>query len=119
MPTQIAHNGGLVDAVLELGFDAVKYFEIAATDTAQMLTINPPARRLTLRNTSDSVDVYFNITGDDAAATVGAIPGDNIKLGPGCIFTMDFDTLTNVSLITAAGTATVEGWLGWKGTVLC
>jgi len=119
MPTQIHHNGGLVDAILELGFDAVKYFEIAATGTAQMLTIDPPARRLTLKNTSATEDVYFNVTGDDAVATASSIPGDNIKLGPGCVFTMDFDVLTHVSLISGGGTATIEGWLGWKGTVHC
>jgi hypothetical protein len=117
MPTQIKHNGGLVDAVLELGFDAVKYFEISATGVAQMLTISPPARRLTLRNASTSVPAYFNITGDDAVAAASSTPGDNIKLGPECTFEMDFDTLKNISFITGGGTALIEGWLGWKGSV--
>lgn len=119
MSTQIHHSGGLVDAVLEMGFDAVKYFEIATIGTAQMLTLSPPARRLTLKNTSTSVDVYFNIAGDDATTTVSSTPGDNIKLGAGCVFTMDFDTLTNISFITGGEAATVEGWLGWKGTIQC
>ena len=117
MPTQIKHNGGLVDAVLELGFDTVKYFEINATGTAQMLTLSPPARRLTLRNASTTTDIYFNVTGDDAVATASSTPGDNIKLGPECTFEMDFDTLTNISFISDGGAALVEGWLGWKGTV--
>ncbi|KKK54775.1 hypothetical protein LCGC14_3081300, partial [marine sediment metagenome] len=32
---KLKHNGGIVEAVLELGFDAVKYFEITANGTAQ------------------------------------------------------------------------------------
>jgi len=119
MPTQIAHSGGLVDAVLELGFDAVKYFEISATGTPQKLTISPPARRLTLRNASETTAFYFNVTGDDAATAVSSTPGDNIKLGPECIFTMDFDTLTCVSFVTEGTTVLVEGILGWKGTEGC
>lgn len=113
---QIKQSGGIVEAVVELGFDAVKYFEIAATSTAQMLSFSPPARRLTLRNDSDSISVYFNITGSSAIASASSTPGDNIKLGPGCVFEMDFDTLTSVSFITPSSTALVEGWLGWKGT---
>ena len=117
MPTQMHHNAGLVDVVSEVGFDAVKYFEMDATSTAQMLSITPPAKRLTLRNTSTTEDIYFNILGDDAVASASSIPGDNIKLGPGCTFTMDFDTLTNVSIVSGGGTASVEGWLGWKGSI--
>ncbi len=119
MPTQISHNGGLVDAILELGFDAVKYFEITANGTAQKLTIGPPARRLTLRNADTSDPFYFNITGSDATTIVSSTPGDNIKLGPECIFTMDFDTLTCVSFVTGGNTVLVEGILGWKGTDSC
>jgi len=119
MATQIAHNGGLVDAVLELGFDAVKYFEITANGTAQKLTISPPARRLTLRNADENNPVYFNITGDAATTVVSSTPGDNIKIGPLCVFTMDFDTLTCISFITAGSDVLVEGILGWKGTDMC
>jgi hypothetical protein len=119
MPTQIAHNGGLVDGVLELGFDAVKYFEITANSAAQKISWTPPARRLTLRNASETDDLYFNVTGDDAAASASSTPGDNIKLGPLCVFTMDFDTLDCVSLITAGGNVVVEGIIGWKGTIMC
>ena len=117
MPTQISHAGGLVDAVLELGFDNVKYFEIIATGTAQELSLSPPAKRLTLRNTHETADFYFNITGTAATTVVSAIPGDNIKLGPLCIFTMDFDNLTTISFITGGTSITIEGILGWKGTV--
>lgn len=113
---KIAHSGGLTDAVVELGFDAVKYFEITANGTSQTLSLDPPARRLTLRNTDTSNDFYFNITGSVAVASASSIPGDNIKLGPLCIFTMDFDTLTAVAFITAGSSVLVEGFLGWKGT---
>lgn len=116
MPTQISHSSGLVDAILELGFDAVKYFEITANGTPQKLTISPPARRLTLRNADDTNDFYFNITGDDASTAVSSMPGDNIKLGPLCVFTMDFDTLTDISFVTGGSNVLVEGILGWKGT---
>ncbi len=119
MTSQIAHSGGLVDVVLELGFDAVKYFEITANGGAQLLTISPPARRLTLRNADTNNPFYFNITGEDATTVVSSIPGDNIKLGPECIFTMDFDTLTAVSFITAGSDVLVEGIIGFKGTDMC
>ena len=117
MPTQIAHSRGLVDAIIELGFDAVKYFEINATGTAQKLTIDPPARRLTLRNASTTDAVYFNVTGSDATTAVSSTPGDNIKLGPECIFSLDFDILTDISFITTGSSVLVEGILGWKGTM--
>ena len=114
---KLQHHGGLIEAVLELGFDAVKYFEITANGTAQTLTLSPPARRLTLHNTHASDSVYFNIMGTDATTVVSSTPGDNIKLGPKCIFSMDFDTLTSISFITAGTDVLVEGTLGWKGSV--
>jgi len=117
MPTQIAHNGGLVDAVIELGFDAVKYFEITASGTSQILTLSPPARRLTLYNADGTNNFYFNVVDDAAVASAGSVPGDNIKLRPGSIFTMDFDTLDTVAFITTGSGVLVEGILGWKGTV--
>lgn len=116
---QLKHNNGIVEVVIELGFDLVKYFEFSATGTASSLNIGTPARRLTLRNSSESDDVYFNITGNPATTTVGPVPGDNIKLGPGCTFTMDFDVLTAISFITTGATVVVEGILGWKGTQNC
>ena len=116
MPAQMKHGGGLVDAILELGFDNVKYFEITATGAAQTLSISPPAKRLTLRNSHASADVYFNITGTAATTSVSAIPGDDIKLGPSFVFTMDFDNLTTISFITGGTSVLVEGILGWKGT---
>ena len=112
---KLRHNGGIVEAILELGFDTVKYFEISANGTAQELSLSPPARRLTLRNASTTDAFYFNVSGDVAEATASATPGDNIKLNAGCIFELDFDTLTTVSFITTGPTVLVEGMLGWKG----
>ncbi|KKM68929.1 hypothetical protein LCGC14_1456010 [marine sediment metagenome] len=114
---KIQHSGGLIETIIELGFDAVKYFEITANGTAQTLTLSPPARRLTLHNTHASDSFYFNITGTAATTVVSSTPGDNIKLGPKCIFSMDFDTVTSISFITAGTAVLVEGTLGWKGTV--
>lgn len=114
---ELKHNGGLVEAVLELGFDQVKYFEGDITGTAVGFTIDPPARRLQLTNRSENEDVYFRVNGSPATTSVSFVPGDNIKLGPGCSFTMDFDILTEISLVTAGGTVPVEGLLGWKGTL--
>ena len=114
---KMQHSGGLVEAVLELGFDMVKYFEGAIGSTPQSIAnISPPARRLTLRNTDEDNPVYLNVTGDDAAASASFAPGDNIKIGAGCTFSMDFDFLTNISLVTAGPNVMVEGTLGWKGT---
>jgi hypothetical protein len=111
------HSGGIVEAYLELGFDTAKYFEITANSTAQMLSLSPPARRLTLRNASTTDPFYFNVTGSDAVASANSTPGDNIKLNAQCVFEMDFDTLTNVSFITTGPEVLVEGLLGWKGVV--
>lgn len=118
---KIQHSGGLVEAVLELGFDMVKYFEGTMNGTAQSISnIDPPARRLTIRNTSLTDDVYVNVTGNPATASAGFALGDNIKIGPGCTWSMDFDTLTDVSLITSGADVDIEGVIGWKGTqVLC
>jgi hypothetical protein len=116
---QLKHSGGIVDAVLELGFDQVKYFEGDITGTATGFTIDPPARRLQLTNRSESDDVYFSVNGTTATTDVGFVPGDNIKLGPGCSFTMDYDILTEISLVTGGASVSVEGLLGWKGTGAC
>jgi hypothetical protein len=115
----LKHSGGIVEVGLELGFDQVKYFEGEITDTASGFTINPPARRLQLTNRSTTDDVYFSVNGTTAEPIVGFVPGDNIKLGPGCSFTMDYDILTEISLVTAGATVSVEGLLGWKGTDAC
>ncbi len=117
MTTQLSHSGGLVDAMVELGFDQVKYFENSIADTAVGFTITPPARRIILNNRSDAGDVYLRINGSPATAVVSFVPGDNIKIGPGCGFTMDFDAITEISLITGGATVDIEGILGWKGTV--
>lgn len=116
MPTQISHNGGLVDAVLELGFDQVKYFEGDVSGTAAGFSITPPARRLTVLNKSETDDVYIRVDGEDAEVSVSFVPGDNIKIGPGCTFNMDFDSLSKVSFISD-GNVFIEGLLGFKGTV--
>lgn len=111
------HSGGIVEAVLELGFDRVKYFEASVGSTATGFTIDPPARRLYLTNKSENSDVYFRINSSPATTVAGLLPGDDIKLGPGCSFTMDFDILTEISLVTTGITVPVEGLLGWKGTL--
>ncbi len=117
---RLQHSGGLVEVILELGFDQVKYFELSANGVAQSITMNPPARRLTLRNTADAgTPIYFNVTGDDATTVVSAVPGDNIKIDGGCVFELDFDSLSNISFITEGPTVTIEGHLGWKGTGGC
>lgn len=117
MSTQISHNGGLVDAVLELGFDQVKYFEGTVSGVANGFTINPPARRIQVTNKDASNDLYFRINGSPASTAVSFIPGDNIKLEPGCTFTMDYDTLDEVSFITPGSGIQIAGLLGWKGTI--
>lgn len=113
------HSGGIVDTILELGFDAVKYFEITANGTSQRLSISPPARRLTLRNADDpntGNSFYFNVVDDTATASANSTPGNNLKLRPGCVFEMDFDSLTSIAFITEGASVPVEGYLGWKGT---
>ena len=117
MPTQMKHSGGIVDVILELGFDTVKYFEITANGTSQQISWSAPARRLTLHNASTTTPVYFNITGDDAVASASSTPGDNVKLNAGCIFEMDFDSFTGVAFITTGDNVLVEGYIGWKGSV--
>jgi len=113
---ELKHNGGIVEVMLELGFDAVKYFEGTITGTPQKITISPPARRLTIINKDTNNPVYINITGADASAAVSLIPGDNLKIGAGCEFEMDFDILEFVSLVTAGSNVDIEAFLGWKGT---
>lgn len=114
----LKHSGGIVEGVLELGFDQVKYFEGTITNTASGFSINPPARRLILNNRAASGNVYLRIDGDTAQPTASFTPGDNIKVGPGCSFAMDFDSLTSISLVSdSPGGVSVEGLLGFKGTI--
>lgn len=114
--SQLKHNGGIVDVVVELGFDQVKYFEGVASDVASGFTTNVPARRLQLTNRSGSEDLYFRVNGSPAVASVGFVPGDNIKLRAGCTFTMDYDIITEISFVTLGASVSMEGLLGWKGT---
>lgn len=110
----IQHNGGLPILTSEVGFSQVKYFETTVGGTAFTLSIDPPAKRLILRNTDSTDGVFLRIDGEEATTSVSAIPGDNIKIGPQGIFTMDFDSLSTISIISS-GTAVVEGILGFKG----
>ena len=112
---RIKHSGGLLDATIELGFDVVKYFEGNISSTASGFNISPPARRIIVRNTSSTNDVFLNVIGNNATTSVSFVPGDNIKVATQGTFTMDFDSLTSVSFITASGTAFIEGLLGFKG----
>ena len=117
MTTQISHSGGLVDAVLELGFDEVKYFEGTISGTASGFTVEPYPRRLQLLNKSGSVDIFFRVNDGNATTVVEFVPGDNIKIGAGCTFTMDFDAISELSFITGGSNADIEGVLGWKGSI--
>lgn len=114
----IAHSGGIVDAVLELGFDQVKYFESSITSTATGFTINPPARRIIVENFSTTDSVYLRINDSPATTIVSFTPGDNIRIKAGCTFSMDFDSVTEISLVAADGVSVnIGGLLGFKGTV--
>lgn len=113
---KLPHSGGLVEAVLELGFDSVKYFEGTITDTASGFTISPPARRLIVNNKSTTNNVFLRINSSPATTSVDFMPGDNIKIGPGCNFSMDLDSITAVSFVTAGASVAVEGLIGFKAT---
>lgn len=113
---KLQHSGGLVEAVLELGFDAVKYFEGTITGTASGFTISPPSRRLIVNNKSTTADVFLRINESPATTSVSFTPGDNIKIGPGCSFTMDFDALEEISFITDGASVAIEGLIGFKAT---
>ncbi len=119
MSAQVKHSGGLVDAIIELGFDNVKYFEGNITGTAIGFTISPPARRIVVNNKSDTADVFLRINDSPATTSVSFMPGDDIKIGPGCSFSMDFDILREVSFITGGTTVNIEGILGFKATKSC
>jgi hypothetical protein len=116
---KLHHSGGLIDVIIELGFDEVKYFQGAVSGTASGFDISPPARRVTVMNTSDDDNVFVRINGGDATTSVGFTPGDDIKVGPGCTFSMDYDVLTELSFITSGSAVNIEGLIGWKGTEGC
>ena len=117
--SQIRHNSGLSEQVSEIGFDTVKAFGGSVTSTAFTLTIDPPARRLTLRNAGTVNDIYLRINDSPATSSISLVPGDDIKIGPLCVFSMDFDTLNEISIVTSSGTSEIEGILGWKGIAGC
>ncbi len=117
---ELKHSGGIVQSVLELGFDRVKYFELTASGTAAGFSITPPARRILVRNIDTNNSTWINLTGSTAEPTSGNVPGDNIRIRPTCTFNMDLDTLTSVSFVTTSGSpALVEGVLGWKASGNC
>lgn len=111
----IFHKGGLPELISEIGFSQVKYFEGNISSTATTIDLDPACRRVVIRNVSSTIPVYVRLDGDIATSTAGMIPGDNIKVPTLGIFTMDFDAITTISMITASGTAFVEGILGFKG----
>ena len=113
--SNMLHKGGLPELFSEVGFSQVKYFEGTISSTATTIDLNPPCKRVVIRNTSASISVYVRVDGQIAASTASIIPGDNIKVAALGIFVMDFDTVHSVSLITASGTVFVEGILGFKG----
>ena len=108
-----------MDVVLELGFDNVKYFESVAAGSASGFSIDPPARRLIFNNKHSSLNVFVRINNGSATTSTGPVPGDDIKVGPGCSFAMDFDSVNEVSFISEGGDAEVEGILGFKATQSC
>lgn len=115
--SQIKHNSGLSEQVSEIGFDTVKFFSGPITTTAYTLSIEPPARRIIVRNASQTNDLFVRINNGAATATESLVPGNNIKICALCVFTMDFDTINEVSLVAGSGTVEVECLLGWKGVV--
>jgi len=111
----IAHKGGLPGLISEIGFDVVKYFEGTITGTAFTLSIDPPAKRVIIRNTDTTTPVYLNVNGGIAVASASLTPDDNVKIPADAVFTMDFDSVSQLSLITSGPPVFIEGTLGWKG----
>lgn len=113
--SNILHKGGLPELFSEIGFSQVKYFEGTIGSTATTIDLDPPCKRVVVRNTSTSIPVYLRVDGQVASSTASITPGDNIKVAGLGTFIMDFDSVGSVSLVTASGTAFVEGLLGFKG----
>lgn len=109
----IKHNMGIQTLVSEIGFETVKYFETTIGTSATTISIDPPARRIILRNTSTSAPVYLRVNGGAATTSVGLIPGEDIKVPAQGIFTMDYDTINEVSFI-ALENVFIEAMLGFK-----
>ena len=77
-----------------------------------------PARRILVENLDASESVYLRINGSPAVASASFIPGDNIKIKAGCTFSIDFDAITEISLVSAAGKeVSISGVLGFKGSI--
>lgn len=113
--SNISHRGGLPELFSEVGFSNVKYFETTVSGTPFTLDIDPPASRIIIRNTSTLEPVFLRLDGQEATTDVGSVPTNNIKVGEQGTFSMDFDSVETVSLVSS-GTVFVEGVLGFKGT---
>jgi len=113
--SNMLHKGGLPELFSEVGFSVVKYFEGTISSTATTIDLDPPCKRVVIRNTDFTSAVYLRVDGQPAVASVGMLPGDNIKVAGLGVFVMDFDTVHSISLITASGTVFIEGILGYKG----
>ena len=113
--SNMLHKGGLPELFSEVGFSVVKYFEGTISSTATTIDLDPPCKRVVIRNTNTANPVYLRVDGQVATSSAGIVPGDNIKIAGLGVFIMDFDTVHSVSLITASGTCFVEGILGFKG----
>ena len=109
------HNGGLIEGVLELGFDEVKYLEGDIGTSAVNVSMDPPARRLTIANRSTSGNLFLRVNNGDATTSTGLVPGDDIKILPGEIFVMDYDCVRVVSFISDS-LVHMDGLIGFKGT---
>lgn len=110
------HSGGIVDAVIELGFDQVKYFEGTIGASAMGFSITPPARRVIVNNRATSGNVFLRVNNGSATTVVSFSPGNDIKISPGGSFIMDYDAVSEISLISDGASVAVEGLLGFKAT---
>ena len=115
--SNMLHKGGLPELFAEVGFSIVKYFEGTISSTATTIDLDPPCKRVVIRNTNTTNPLYLRVDGQVASSSVGIVPGDNIKIAGLGIFVMDFDSVHSVSLITTSGTVFVEGILGFKGSL--
>ena len=67
--SNMLHKGGLPELFSEVGFSQVKYFEGTISSTATTIDLNPPCKRVVIRNTSSTIPVYVRVDGDVAVET--------------------------------------------------